>query len=195
MCERAPAGGDGLRWHPVLWVVALVGWAGVSALFSASPVLSIMGGYHSNEGLAAIVGYLLVAFLAIQFVRSTRALRTVAVTAVVAGSIVSTYAVLQFVGVDPFGWVNDTGRVFATMGNPDTLGTYLVFPLALAAGLALSTPRGRASIGWWAATVLIAAAPDRRPRGVDRRSLRVVCIALAGWARAGHGSLADAEAR
>ena len=117
-----------------------------------------MGGYHSNEGLGAIVGYVLVAFLAIQYVRSTRALRAVAVTAVAAASLVSAYALLQFVGVDPFGWVNDTGRVFATLGNPDMLGTYLVFPLALAAGLAMSPPRGRSAFAWWVVTALIAGA-------------------------------------
>jgi hypothetical protein len=66
-----------LRWHPVLWVmVALFGWAGVSALFSPSPVLSVWGSYNGNEGLVAVFGYGLVAFLAIQYVRSTRDLRT-----------------------------------------------------------------------------------------------------------------------
>jgi len=159
LCVSVLRNETGLRWHPLLWVlVAIAGWAGVSALFSASPALSIMGGYHSNEGLGAIVGYLLVAFLAIQYVRSTRALRTVFMTAAVAASLVSAYALLQFVGVDPFGWVNETGRVFATLGNPDMLGTYLVFPVALAAGLALSAPRGRSAFAWWSVTALIAGA-------------------------------------
>lgn len=148
-----------LRWHPVLSaLVALVAWAAVSTLFSASPALSVRGAYHSNEGLVTILGYGLVAFLAIQYVRSTRDLRTVAVAAVAAGSIVSAYALMQFVGADPFGWINDTGRAFSTMGNPDMLGTYLLFPLALALGLALSTPRGWARLGSWAAAALVASA-------------------------------------
>ena len=173
-----------LRWHPVLWVlVALVGWAGVSTLFAASPAVSVWGSYHSNEGLAAIFGYGLVASLAIQYVRSTRALRTVAVTAVVAGSLVSAYALLQFAGVDPFGWVNDAGRVFSTMGNADMLGTYLVFPLALALGLALSTPRGWPLLGWWAAAALIASAlVATATRGAWLGALAVLlCIGFVGW--------------
>lgn len=148
-----------LRWHPVLSaLVALVAWAAVSTLFSASPALSVRGAYHSNEGLVTILGYGLVAFLAIQYVRSSRDLRTVAVAAVAAGSIVSAYALMQFGGVDPFGWINDTGRAFSTMGNPDMLGSYLLFPLALALGLALSTPRGWARLGSWAAAALVASA-------------------------------------
>jgi O-antigen ligase len=148
-----------VRWHPLMWVaVALLGWAGVSTVFSRSPALSVLGAYHQDEGLTAFVAYMLVAFLAIQFVRSTRDLRTVAATAAVAGSLVALYAVLQSVGVDPFAWVNDTGRVFSTMGNADSLGTYLVFPLALAIGLALSTPRGWRACAWWASAAFIAAA-------------------------------------
>ncbi len=78
--------------------------------------------------------------------------------AVAAGSIVSVYAVVQFAGVDPFGWINDLGRAFSTMGNPDMLGTYLLFPLALALGLALSTPLGWPRFAAWAAAALVASA-------------------------------------
>lgn len=157
LCVGVLRGESEVRWHPVLWVVvALVGWAGASTAFSASPALSVWGSPHGNEGLVAIFGYGLVAFLAVQYVRSTRALRAVAIAAVAAGSLVSAYALLQSFGIDPLGWINDTGRVFSTMGNADALGTYLVFPLALAAGLALSSPRGRARASWWAATALVA---------------------------------------
>ena len=180
LCVSLVRGESELRWHPVLWVlVALVGWAGVSTLFAASPAVSVWGSYHSNEGLAAIFGYGLVALLAIQYVRSTRALRTVAVTAVVAGSLVSAYALLQFAGVDPFGWVNDAGRVFSTMGNADMLGTYLVFPLALALGLALSTPRGWPLLSWWAAAALIVSAlVATATRGAWLGALAVLLLSL-----------------
>jgi len=146
-----------LRWHTVMWVlVGLFGWACVSTMFSASRLESLVGTYHSDEGLVAILGYVAVAFLAIQYVRSTRDLRAVMATAVVSGVVVSAYAVLQYLGADPMMWVGDAGdRVTSTMGNPDHLGTYLVFPLALGIGLALSAPRGRARVGWWTAVVLV----------------------------------------
>jgi O-antigen ligase len=191
LCVSMLRGESELRWHRVMWVlVALVGWAGVSTLFSVSPALSVWGSYHGNEGLASVFGYVLVAFLAIQYVRSTRALRTVAVAAVVTGSLVSAYALLQFAGVDPFGWVNDAGRVFSTMGNADMLGTYLLFPLALAVGSALSTPRGRSLFGWWAAAALIASAlAATATRGAWIGALAAgLCIGLVGWGGLWHAS-------
>jgi O-antigen ligase len=159
LCVSVARGESHLRWHPVLSVlVALIAWAAVSTLFSASPALAVRGAYQSNEGLVTILGYGLVAFLAIHYLRSARDLRAVAVAAVAAGSIVSVYALMQFVGVDPYGWINDLGRSFSTMGNPDMLGTYLLFPLALALGLALSSPRGWARLGSCAAAALVALA-------------------------------------
>ena len=69
------------------------------------------------------------------------------ITAVVAGSFVAAYAVLQSLGVDPLPSVGSAGnRVFSTYGNPDMLGTYLVFPFVLALGLGLSTSRGWPSL-------------------------------------------------
>jgi len=179
-----------LRWHPVLWVlVALVGWAGVSTLFAASPAVSVWGAYLRNEGLVAIFGYGLVAFLAVQYVRSIGDLRTVMVTAVVSGSLVSAYALLQFLRVDPIEW-SQTWRVSSSFGNADMLGDYLVFPFALALGLALSA-RGRwRSLGWWAATALITlalAATETRGAWIAVFVL-VMCMVWAGWRRLQHAS-------
>jgi len=173
-----------MRWHPVLWVlVALIGWAAVSTLTSVTPAVSVLGRYQSNEGLVMMFGYGLVAFLAIQYVRSTRDLRTVAVTAVVAGSLVSAYALVQLVGAYTLRWVYPDDRVFSTMGNADVLGTYLLFPLALALGLALSSPRGRPSLRWWAGAALIAAAlVAALSRGAWIGALAtLLCIGLMGW--------------
>ena len=179
-----------LRWHPVLWVlVALVCWAGVSTLFAASPAVSVWGAYLRNEGLVAIFGYGLVAFLAVQYVRSIGDLRTVMVTAVVSGSLVSAYALLQFLRVDPIEW-SQTWRVSSSFGNADMLGDYLVFPFALALGLALSA-RGRwRSLGWWAATALITlalAATETRGAWIAVFVL-VMCMVWAGWRRLQHAS-------
>ena len=135
LCVSVIRGESELYWHPALWIlVALFGWAGVSTLFSASPARRCGEPTTATRGSSRSSATRLVAFLAIQYVRSTRALRTVMVTAVVSGSLVSAYALLQFAGIDPIGWTGDVGRVFSTLGNPDMLGTYLVFPLALALG-------------------------------------------------------------
>jgi O-antigen ligase len=191
LCVSVFRGESELRWHPVLWVlVALVGWAGVSALFAASPAVSVWGAYLRNDGLVAVFGYGLVAFLAIQYVRSTRDLRTVMVVAVVSGSLVSVYALLQYMGVDPIEWTNVAGRVWSSFGNADMLGDYLVFPFALAMGLALSARDRWCSLGWWAATALITlalAAAETRGAWVAAIVL-VMCMVLAGWRRLQHAS-------
>lgn len=173
-----------LHWHPVLWILlGIFGWAAVSTVFSASPAQSIIGNHSSDDGLVAILGYAVVAFLAIQYVRSTRALRTVMVIAAISGTLVSIYAILQYFGIDPLPYTDPTIRVFATMGNPDMLGTYLVFPLALSAGLALSTPRGWRAYAWWAVAVVIALAlVATETRGAWIGALvAAVCIGLVGW--------------
>ena len=178
-------------WHPVLWVaVGLFGWACVSTAFSNSRALSVLGASQRNDGLVALLGYLLVAFLAVQYVRSARALRTVMMTAVLSGVVVSAYALLQYVGVDPYHWTNDIGRVFATFGNADMLGSYLVFPLALALGLAVSSDRRLPSAGWWAAAALTAAALwASATRGGWIGALAVILsFALAGWGVTGRVS-------
>ena len=190
LCVSVARGESELRWHPVLWVlVALVGWAGVSALFAASPAVSVWGIYLRNEGLVAIFGYGLVAFLAVQYVRSTGNLRTVMVVAVVSGSLVSVYALLQFLGIDPIEW-SQMWRVTSSFGNADMLGDYLVFPFALSLGLAVSA-RGRwRSLGWWAATVLITlalTATETRGAWIAVFVL-VICMVWGGWRRLQHAS-------
>jgi O-antigen ligase len=192
LCVSVARGESELYWHPVLWVlVALLGWAAISTVFSVSPWLSVWGSYYVYEGLVAILGYGLVAFLAMQYVRSTRDLRTVMVTAAVSGLLVSAYALMQQFGLDPFSWGGgETSRVFSTFGNADMLGEYLVFPLALAVGLALSRSRRWASLGWSLASVLIAAAlVATLTRGAWlAASVMLVCMALAGWHGVWRGS-------
>ncbi|MEI7815056.1 MAG: O-antigen ligase family protein, partial [Coriobacteriia bacterium] len=159
LCVSVVRGESELYWHPAMWILlGLLGWAGVSTLLSASPAHALLGSYSSYDGLAAILGYVLVAFLAIQYVRSTRALRVVAMTAVVSGSIVAGYALLQFWGLDPYVYKGGFDRVISTYGNADMLGDYLVFPFALALGLALSTPGRWSASRWWLASALIASA-------------------------------------
>jgi len=171
------------RWHPILWVlVALVGWAGVSALFAASPAVSVWGIYLRNEGIVAIFGYALVAFLAVQYVRTMDDLRTVMVVAVVSGSLVSAYALLQYFGVDPIEWAQ-TWRVTSSFGNADMLGDYLVFPFALALGLALSARDKRRSLGWWAASAFVTLALSAtQTRGAWIAAVvAAMCLLWLGW--------------
>jgi O-antigen ligase len=131
-----------------------------------------------------------VAFLAIQYVRSTRDLRTVSVAAVVSGSVVSVYTLLQYSGIDPIQWTELTNRVFSTFGNPDLLGSYLVFPLALSLGLAITTSTRWRAFAWWSTAALISSAlVITRTRGAWLGALAMLlCFVFFGWPGLWRGS-------
>jgi len=173
-----------LHWHRVLTILAgFVGWAAVSSAFSTSPALSIWGGYLRNEGLVAILGYWLVAFLAVQYVRSTRELRAVMVAAAAAGSLVALYTLAQFMRFDPIDWVESTNRVFSTFGNADMLGSYLVFPFALVLGLALTASDTKSkALSWAASALIVVALYISATRGAWLGALAMLlCVTLLGW--------------
>lgn len=175
-----------LYWHPVMWVLfGLAAWATLSTLLSASPGAAVLGGYNNDEGLLALVSYVAVAFLAIQQVRSTSALRTVAIVAVVSGLIVSAYAVAQFWGLDLLTYTGEVDRVTATLGNADMLGDYLLFPLALALGLAFSTSKPLIRYVWLAAGAFVGIALlFSGTRGAWLGALAVVlCLVVLNWDR------------
>ncbi len=175
------------RWHSVMWVVtAFVAWAGVSTIFAKSRSLAVWGSYARNEGLVALLGYAVVAFLAVQYVRSMREIRAVAVVGVVSGCLVSAYAFVQSLGIDVYEWVGELSRVTSTMGNADMLGNYLIFPLALALGLAFTVDAAASGwdrYKWWAAVALIGYALWKtQTRGAwVGAAVMVLAFSLAGW--------------
>lgn len=140
------------HWTMVL-VAALLAAAGLSTVTSISRPLSLFGEVQSNEGLAAYGAYAIVFVLAVQLTTSTGRFRTIAALATLSGALVSAYALLQSVKLDPLSWpVSDFGsRIFATFGNPDLLAGYLVFVVAMAVGLLLSENRP-SPLFWLAST-------------------------------------------
>src|SRR5450759_1578868 len=94
------------------------------------------------------------------------------------------YALLQYAGFDPIEW-SQTWRVVSSFGNADMLGDYLVFPFAIALGLALSARDRWRSIGWRAAGALITlalAATETRGAWIAVFVL-VICMVWASWRR------------
>ena len=80
-------------------------------------------------------------------------------------AIVSVYAIVQFLGMDPLRWGGATfelDRVFSTLGNPDVLGGFLVFGLAIGPALALIEDDQRLSLAWCSRAV------SRTPPGLCR---------------------------
>lgn len=154
--------GGTIRWTRTGWLlVATLGWAGVATLLSVHPATSLLGAYMRYDGFLTLAAFALVFFLTIQTVDTPARRRRLAQTVSLAGAVAAVYGVAQYLGFDPalhgtlsFG----LERAFSTMGNPNLLGGYLIFPLTLSVALALTEDDSRLKTLYWASLVLIAAA-------------------------------------
>lgn len=144
---------------PALAAVVYLAVAAVATFTSVDPSGSLLGAPARRGGFVTLAFALAAAWLAVQLVdRPSRALRLAEVV-VATGAIVSGYGLLQTLGADPadFGQLPfEARRAFATLGNPDLLGGYLVVPLALAPAVALSADMPGRRIAWWAAFGVVA---------------------------------------
>jgi len=142
------------------WVAGFVGWAALSTALSVHPATSLFGRYARYEGLATYCGYGVLFFLSVQVLSVEGRVRAMARAICVSGLLVSLYGVMQATGHDPSSWSAlpfDKGMAFSTLGNPDLLGGYIIFPLVINVAMALSEVR----IGWklfhWIATFFVSA--------------------------------------
>lgn len=151
-----------LRWHPVLWIgVAYVAWTALSAAMGASVVVGIIGQHGRLQGLLAIATYFAALFLALQVIDSSARVRNVARVVAITGAVLAGYGLLQSAGLDPLTWSVaefDRRMAFATFGNPDLLGGYLIAPLGVSLGLFFSARWERERSLFGACGVLIVAA-------------------------------------
>lgn len=128
------------RFGPVSWTLgAAVALFLVSACLGVSPVRSIFGSLERMWGVVGWGSMLLWLVLVHAFFRPSDWDRFFRISLMV-GFVVSTYAVLQFVGVE-VGWAPTSagGRPEGTLGNPGYLGIYLV---VVAGTAALQAGRG-----------------------------------------------------
>ncbi len=150
--------GGRIRTSKVAWIVlAFLGWVTIATLLSVHPATAIFGKYRRYEGLLSFFTYASVFFLTLQLTDRTARIRSLARTLVISGGIVSFYGVLQYAGLDPIKWQSlpfEANRAFSFFGNPDLLGGYLIFPLAISIGLALSEKDVRWRLGYWAIFIL-----------------------------------------
>lgn len=124
------------RW-PMMGFIALMF---VSAGFSEWRGVSVFGDYAHYEGVFMFLAYVSLMAAVTQTVTDAR-LRLLARTIVVVGGVLSLYGLAQMLGADPTNWLSTTftlTRTFATWGNPDFFGMYLVLPLSFSAVLAFS---------------------------------------------------------
>lgn len=142
------------------WVAGFVGWAAISTALSVHPATSLFGKYTRYEGFATYCGYGALFFLAVQVLNSEARVRSMARAICISGLLVGLYGVLQATGHDPSLWASlpfDQGMAFSTLGNPDLLGGYIVFPLVINIAMALSETRTGWKLFHWIATFFVSA--------------------------------------
>jgi len=158
------AASDGVRVRTVRgagWVLlGFLAWSALSTAFSVHRPTAIFGTYGRFEGLIAFACYAAIAFLGVQVLDSPRRLRSLAAAFVASGSLVALYGLVRSQGlvtVPEETLLFESGRAFSTFGNPDMLGVFLLAPMVLALGLALSEPDVRLRGVFWVAFALSAA--------------------------------------
>jgi O-antigen ligase len=115
-----------------IWVLAFLGILALSYLFAYRPHISFWGDYVRQGGIYNMLNYVLLFLVSLKFLQKKEDRERVFKVTSVVGVVLSMYAVLQSLGVDIFPeQVTDVfaGRSFATMGNPTSLGAFLLFPI------------------------------------------------------------------
>lgn len=158
--------GGKLRRTKADWVILIfLGWVLLTSLTSIHIPTAFFGKYRRFEGFWSFLTYAVVYFLTVQAADRPSRIRSLAHTLVVSGAIVAGYGLMQYLGVDPISWVGANQRLpfefnrgFATYGNPDLFGGFLMFPLPISLAMALSEKR----VGWravyWAVFLIMVAA-------------------------------------
>lgn len=109
------------------WLLSII----VSTVFSVVPGESFWGSTERMQGLYTWILYLMHFFICLQILEEEKWRKVFFNLVAGAGLILSVYAILQHFGVDPLGIsdINEaSGRSFATIGQPNFLGQYLIFP-------------------------------------------------------------------
>lgn len=116
----------------VLVLIIFISLVMISTIFSNNHIAAIWGKFRREEGLFAIIAYILLFILARIYYKDNK---KHSILIGISALIVSVYGISQYFGIDPIPrdeirlfW---SGRAFSTMGNPNFLGTYLVLMLPL----------------------------------------------------------------
>ena len=145
--------GGRIRRTPVDWLIlAWLLWVTVTTITSIHWPTALFGTSGRYEGLLTFVTYALIYFLVLQFADDPTRVRRLAQALFLASVIVACYGLLQYTGVvfvpEGLPW-NETNRAFATYGNPNVLGGFLIFTVTVALGLALQERRLAWRLMYW----------------------------------------------
>jgi O-antigen ligase len=137
--------GGKIRKTPIEWLIlGFLAWVLLTTFTSIHPATAFFGKYRRFEGFVSFVNYAVLFFLTLQLADTLKRTRTLAKSLFWSGTLVSLYGVMQYLAIDPIKWGTlpfEARRAFSTYGNPDLLGGFLVFALAISLVLALSEER------------------------------------------------------
>jgi O-antigen ligase len=129
----------------------------VSFSQSADLRLSTVGEYASYQGLLTVLLYVGYFVLVTGLPMSERQVRAMLTSLVAASALASSYAVLQKFNIDWLEWSGSDGRPFASFGQPDTLGIFLVQTIPLALLPVLGVGRARQALASICLGLMVAA--------------------------------------
>ena len=115
----------------VLFLIAAL----LSTVFSLNPYISYYGEYERQIGFLSYLYVFLIYFFASQVLHDNRKISVVLKVMEITGILVAISALLQALGIDPFGITVSSWRANATFGNAIFTGGFLimVYPIALIA--------------------------------------------------------------
>ena len=97
-----------------------------ATVFAADQLLALYGAHGRMVGLATIADGVLLYFAIVLLVRTRLEALAVVASGLGATALVLVYALVQFVGRDPFAWnVSSAARPFSTLGQTTSLAEYL----------------------------------------------------------------------
>lgn len=145
-------------WRAPLAIPALI-FAGVfvlATIVSVQPSLSWWGSYQRGQGTYTNLSYIALFALIVGNLRSREQLQRLLTTVILTGVSVSTYGIVQHLGLDPLPWKgNVITRISSTMGNSIFVAAYLImvvpwvlYRLAVAISRYRSAPQGERAADW-----------------------------------------------
>lgn len=146
----------------VSWAVLLFfAAAALSIIFSLEPALSLFGIYDRQLGLLDLGSTTILYVLMVQSLSAANPGSTVSVlrVMVLSGTLMSAYALAQYLGLDPIPWSGAFGRrPGSTLGHPDYVGALLVMTVPLGLALISGERKVVVKIGWVVCTLVQTAA-------------------------------------
>lgn len=114
----------------LLWALMNI----VTTFTSFSPHLSFRGEYENFAGSLSNLNYVALYFIATQFIKTKKQVNYAALTIALSGLFITVYSLMQFAGFDFIKWSDASvikGRYFASMGNPNFLGAFIIMVIPL----------------------------------------------------------------